>query len=50
MKQGGKVDVCAIYLTKRKLAKDALADGIGVADPAEVAARMADPVVKVIGN
>ncbi len=50
MKQGGKVDVCAIYLPNRKLGKDALVDGVGVAEPAAIAARMTDPSVRVIGN
>ena len=50
LKKGGKVDVCAIYLPNRKLGKDALMDGIGVAKPQEIVAQMTDPAVKVVGN
>lgn len=38
--KGAKVDVCAIYLPNRKLGAEALADGIGVARPPEIAAEM----------
>lgn len=47
---GGKVDVCAIYLPNRKLGPDALLKGVGVAKPQEIAAEMLDPAVKLIGN
>ncbi len=40
MKKGGKVDVCAIYLPNRKLALDALIDGVGAAKPPVMAAEM----------
>lgn len=50
IKKGGKVDVCAIYLPNRKLAKDALMADVGVAKPPAIAAMMADPAVKVIGQ
>ena len=50
LKKGGKVDVCAIYLPNRKLAKDALLPEVGVAKPPAIAALMADPDVKVIGQ
>ena len=38
--KGAPVDVCAIYLPNRKLGDEALAPGIGVARPPEVAAEM----------
>ncbi len=40
MKKGGTVDVCAIYLPNRKLALDALMDGVGSAKPPAIAAEM----------
>lgn len=46
--QGGKVELCAIYLPNRKLAPDALIMGVSVAKPADVAARMADPALRVV--
>mgnify|MGYP001627415230 CR=1 FL=1 len=46
--QGGKVELCAIYLPNRQLKPDALMDGVAVGKPAEVAARMADAAVKVV--
>ena len=50
LKKGGKVDVCAIYLPNRKLSKDALMPEVGLARPPVIAALMADPAVKVIGQ
>lgn len=50
MAQGGKLNVCAIYLPNRKLTPDALMTGVGIAKPSEVAATIADPLVKVIGQ
>ena len=40
--KGGTVDVCAIYLPNRKLAPDALAEGVGVARPPAIAKEMSD--------
>ena len=50
LQKGGKAEVCAIYLPNRKLDKEALIEGVGVAAPPAVAAQMADPAVKVVGN
>lgn len=50
LKKGGSVDVCAIYLPNRKLEKSALMDGVGVAAPEAIAAKMTDTSVKVVGN
>ena len=50
LNKGGKADVCAIYLPNRKLEAGALMDGVGVAMPGPMAAMMADPAVKVVGN
>ena len=46
--QGSKVELCAIYLPNRQLKPDAIIEGVSVGKPAEVAARMADPAVKVV--
>ncbi len=46
--QGGKVELCAIYLPNRQLKPDAVIEGVSVGKPADVAARMADPAVKVV--
>lgn len=48
--QGGKIDVCAIYLPNRKQKPDVLIAGVGVAQPKDIAATIADPAVKVIGR
>lgn len=37
MAEGIKVEVCAIYLPNRPFGPDALEDGVGVANPAEIA-------------
>lgn len=37
---GGTVDVCAIYLPNKGVGTDALIDGVGVAKPDEMAARL----------
>lgn len=50
VKKGGKAEVCAIYLPNRKLAADALIDNVTPAQPPAIAAMMADPAVKVIGQ
>lgn len=39
-KTGAAADVCAIYLPGKGLDTSALLDGVGVADPAEMAARL----------
>ncbi len=46
-RQGGTVEVCALYLPNRALTAGVLADGIGVARPADIAALMVDSAVKV---
>jgi hypothetical protein len=46
--QDGKVELCAIYLPNRQLKPDAVIDAVSVGKPADVAARMADPAVKVV--
>lgn len=50
LKQGGKISVCAIYLPKRKLTDDALIEGVTVAKPKEMAAKVSDPNIRVFGN
>lgn len=40
MAAGGTVDVCAIYLPNKGVSPDALIDGVGMAKPPEVAARL----------
>ncbi len=40
MGAGGTVDVCAIYLPNKGAGADALIDGVGVARPDEMAARL----------
>lgn len=50
LKKGGTVEVCAIYLPNRKLTPDALMDGVKPAQPPAIAAHMADPNFKVIGQ
>ena len=39
-KKGAKVDVCKIFLPNRKLGADALAAGIGVANPKQIVSQM----------
>jgi predicted peroxiredoxin len=48
--QGGKLNVCAIYLPNRKLSPEALMNGVAPTQPKDVAATMADPAVKVVGQ
>jgi predicted peroxiredoxin len=48
--KGGTISVCAIYLPNRKKTPDALMPGIAVASPKDIAALIADPAVKVMGQ
>jgi predicted peroxiredoxin len=50
LKQGGKISVCAIYLPNRKLNPDALIDGVSVANPKQMADKIVDPAIRVIGQ
>jgi len=47
MNQGGKVEVCAIYLPGRNAGPEVLLDGITVASPADMAAAMLDEEARV---
>lgn len=47
LKQGGKVEVCAIYLPGRGEQPDVLLEGVGVANPPEMAAAMLAANAKV---
>jgi len=40
MAQGGTVEVCAIYLPNKGVGADALIEGVGMAKPPEMAARL----------
>lgn len=46
---GATVEVCAIYLPARGDDASVLIEGVGVADPAEIGALIADPGTRVIG-
>lgn len=48
--QGARVELCAIHLPNRALQPDALIAGVLVGKPADVAARLADPSIRVIGR
>lgn len=50
IKQGGKISVCAIYLPNRKLTPEALIEGVAVANPKDMAAKMVNPEIRVIGQ
>jgi predicted peroxiredoxin len=50
LKQGGKISVCAIYLPNRKLTPDALIEGVAMANPKEMADKIANPAIRVIGQ
>ncbi len=50
LKQGGKISVCAIYLPNRKLNPEALIDGVTVANPKQMADKIVDPAIRVIGQ
>lgn len=45
---GATVEVCAIYLPGKGLDRAALLDGIGVADPADMAERLMDADTRVL--
>ncbi|PID62627.1 MAG: hypothetical protein CSB44_03375 [Gammaproteobacteria bacterium] len=47
-KTGTEVEVCAIYLPNAGLEADALIEGVGVADPAVMGGRLADPTARVM--
>ena len=47
-KTGATVEVCAIYLPGKGLDRSALLDGIGVAKPPEMAARLIAPDTRVL--
>lgn len=47
-KTGATVEVCAIYLPGRGEGPEVLLDGIGVANPAEMAAKLMDPDARVL--
>ena len=47
MKQGGTVEVCAIYLPGRGEGPEVLLDGVGVASPPDMAAAMLDDDARV---
>jgi hypothetical protein len=47
-KSGATVEVCAIYLPGKGADQSVLLDGIGVADPAQMAARLMDPDTRVL--
>lgn len=46
---GATVEVCAIYLPGRGDDASVLLEGIGVADPAEIGALIANPQTRVVG-
>ena len=48
MAQGATVEVCAIYLPNKGVAADALLDGIGVAKPPAMAAKLIAPNARVM--
>jgi predicted peroxiredoxin len=45
---GATVEVCAIYLPGRGVDASVLLEGIGVADPAQMAGRLMDPDARVL--
>lgn len=47
-KAGATVEVCAIYLPGKGLEPSALLDGVGVAKPEEMAARILDPATRIL--
>ena len=48
MAQGAEVEVCAIYLPNKGVGAEALLDGIGVAKPPAMAARLIAPNARVM--
>ncbi len=49
LKKGGTVDVCALYLPKRKLTTAALRDQVNAAKPPVIAAEMLRADTRVVG-
>ncbi len=50
MQSGATVEVCAIYLPNKGADADVLLDGIAVAKPAEMAARILAPNTRIMSN
>lgn len=48
MEAGATVQVCAIYLPNKGVEADALIDGVGVAKPPEMAARLIAPNARIM--
>ena len=48
MAQGATVEVCAIYLPNKGIGADALLDGVGVAKPPAMAAKLIAPNARVM--
>jgi len=48
MAQGGTVEVCAIYLPNKSVGADSLIDGVGMAKPPEMAARLLEDDARVM--
>jgi predicted peroxiredoxin len=48
MAQGGTVEVCAIYLPNQGVGADALIDGVGMAKPPEMAARLLEDDARIM--
>lgn len=48
MAQGGTVEVCAIYLPNKGVGADALIDGVGMAKPPEMAARLLEDNARIM--
>ncbi len=48
MAEGGTVEVCAIYLPNKGMGQEALIDGIGVAKPPEMAARLLEDNARIM--
>lgn len=50
MGNGATVEVCAIYLPNKGVGTEALLDGVSVAKPPEMAARMLAPNTRIMSN
>lgn len=50
MNEGATVEVCAIFLPNTEFEQDDLIEGIGVAQPGEVAAYMMGPRTRILSN
>lgn len=48
MKEGGNVEVCAIYLPNKGVSAEALLDGIGLAKPPAIAAKLLADDVRIM--